>query len=232
VLRARAIEDNLPLARRLARRYAGRGEAQDDLTQVAAMALIKAVDGYDPTRSIPFASYAGPTITGALKRHFRDAAWAVHVPRSTQELVLLVRNESDHLSQHLGHAPTRADLAGHLGVTVDRIVAAEGAVSAYRPRSLDAAPIGDDGLAGTEFGNVLGDVDPRFAAVDDRLALRALVIRLPAREREILAMRFGAEMTQSQIAAAIGVSQMHVSRLLSRCLARLEIAMTSPGGRP
>jgi len=227
VLRARVIEANLAIARRLARRYADRGELLEDLAQVAALALVRAVDGYDSTRETLFISYAIPSIVGSLKRHFRDTAWGMRVPRSTQELVLATRAASDELTQRLGRTATPVELAEHLHVTVGQVLAAQAAATyAYRPQSLDAPQYRRDG---GDMVDDLGSTDPRFAAVDDQLMLRTLVRALPARERRILTLRFYDEMTQAQIGTEIGVSQMHVSRLLKQTLVRLQAGMTAPG---
>ncbi|MEV4139847.1 sigma-70 family RNA polymerase sigma factor [Dactylosporangium sp. NPDC049742] len=224
-LRARAIEANLPLANRLAQRYAGRGERPDDLAQVAALALVKAVDGYDPDRLAPFASYAVPTIVGALKRHFRDTAWGMRVPRTTQELVLGVREATGDLEQLRGRTPTAIELAAHLRVDVDVLSDAIIASQVYRLQSLNGPCTGNDG---TEPVDLIGRVDPRFARIDERLShgeLGRLVAALPLRERRILAMRFSDEMTQAAIAAELGISQMHVSRLLRGSLNRLRVGL-------
>jgi RNA polymerase sigma-B factor len=220
-LRARAIEMNLPMARQLARRYAGRGELFDDLTQVAAMALIKAIDRYDPSRGVPFSGFATPSILGALKRHFRDAVWAMRVPRSVQELALKVPAAADELGQQRGRSPTTAELADHLHVTVSDVLAAVDAWQKYRLPSLNAAHPD----AGVDLLDTLGGIDPRYARVDDQASLRLLVAELPLRERRMLTMRFYEYMTQSQIAVELGVSQMHVSRMLRDSLARLRAGM-------
>jgi RNA polymerase sigma-B factor len=222
-LRARAIEMNMPLARRLARRYAGRGEPLDDLSQVAALALIKAVDRYDPHRQIPFAGFAVPSIVGVLKRHFRDTAWAMRVPRPIQDLASRMPAATERLTQQRGRIPTTADLAAELHTTVDVVLAAIGARQNYNLMSLNGTH--DDN--GIDVVRMIGDTDPRYAGVDDRLALQPHFARLPLRERRILILRFYDQMNQTQIAAEIGVSQMHVSRLLRRSLARLRTAMRS-----
>jgi RNA polymerase sigma-B factor len=221
-LRARAIEQNLPLADRLARRYAGRGELVDDLAQVAALALIKSVDSYDPSRGVPFAAYAVPTIIGALKRHFRDTAWAIRVPRPIQELAQHVPTATGQLSHQHGRTPTHTELADHLDVSVDQLRAAVGAWHVYRLTSLNTPPA--NGID-TDRIDLIGGTDPRYAHVDDYLTLRPLVAALPARQQRILTMRFYDHMTQTQIADEIGLSQMHVSRLLKRTLAQLRAAM-------
>jgi RNA polymerase sigma-B factor len=221
-LRARVIEKNLPMANQLARRYAGRGELLDDLAQVAALALIKAVDGYDSRRQVPFARYAVPSILGALKRHFRDTAWGMRVPRRTQELVRDVATATGVLSQRQGRPPTPAELADHLHATVDDLVVAIEAAQAYRPASLNAPYTG---TGSADLIELIGGTDPRYTRVDDHLWLRPLFAALPLRERRILTMRFYGQMSQTRIAAEVGLSQMHVSRLLRQSLARLRAAM-------
>lgn len=217
-IRALAIEANLPTAHRLAHRYAGRGEPFDDLAQVAAVALVNAVDGYDPGRQTAFVSYAVPTILGALKRHFRDTTWGMRVPRAMQELTGEVRIASGELSQQRGRTATQAELADHLHITVDQLREALGAEQVYRLTSLNVqTTVG----TGDEAIDLLGGVDPHYARVDDRLTLRLLLAKVPVRERRILTMRFYDDMTQTQIAAQVGVSQMQVSRLLKQALTRL-----------
>jgi RNA polymerase sigma-B factor len=226
IIRARVIEANLPLAHHLARRYTGRGELLDDLTQVAALALVKAVDGYDPDRQTAFTSYAVPSILGALKRHFRDTAWGVRVPRSAQELAHAVATATAELSQQLGRSPTTADLAEHLNVAVhDVVVAISATQQSYHLASLHTSPPGTHSADSAGVVDLVGDLDPRYARVDDHLLLRPLFAALPLRERRILTMRFFRDMSQAQIAAEIGVSQMHVSRLLTQSLVRLRAGM-------
>jgi RNA polymerase sigma-B factor len=221
-LRERAIEAGLPLARQLAVRYRGRGEPIEDLHQVAALALIKAVDGYDPTRQVAFTSYAVPTIIGALKRHFRDATWRLRVPRRIQDLAITLGPASANLTQQLGRSPTSTELAAYLGATEHDIDMAQTAWQAYQPASLDA-PSMTDGQ--TALIDTVGAIDPHFDAFTDRYTLQPLLGRLPVRERRILAMRFCYDMNQAEIAAHIGVSQMHISRLLVRTLAALRTGM-------
>ena len=216
-LRARAVERNLPLAAQLARRYAGRGELLDDLRQVAAVALIQVVDRYDPGRGIPFAGFAIPSILGALKRHFRDTAWAIRVPRSIQELSLRVPAATNELAHRHGRTPTNAELADHLQVAVGGVQAAVDAWQSYSLPSLNTPKA----KTGVDIIDVVGDIDPRYASVDEHLSLRPLIAALPLRERRIIVMRFYDHMNQTQIAAEIGVSQMHVSRLLKQTLASL-----------
>jgi RNA polymerase sigma-B factor len=204
-----------PMAAYLARRYRNRGEPLDDLVQVATVGLIKAVDGYDPERGVPFHNYAVPTMIGEIKRHFRDKGWALRVPRRLQELRLRISREAGPLTQRLGRPPTVADLAADLGEPEEDIIAGLACAPAYRTLSLQV-PV--HGAEGAELIDVLGDADPLLEGVEQRAALRPLIARLPLRERRILMMRFFGNMTQSQIAAETGISQMHVSRLLGHSL--------------
>jgi RNA polymerase sigma-B factor len=215
-VRERLIEMYLPLAEYLARRFRNRGEQLDDLTQVANLGLIKSVDGYDVTRGAAFTSYAIPMIVGELKRHFRDKGWDVRVPRRLQELRLEITKATSDLAQQLGRSPTVGDLATHLDVSEEEIIEGLDSSHAYRALSLHAPVAGDE--AATELVDLLGDVDRDMENVEDREALRPLIAKLPAREQKIIAMRFFGNMTQSQIAAELGISQMHVSRLLSHAL--------------
>jgi RNA polymerase sigma-B factor len=224
-IRIRVIEDNLSMAHGLARRYCGRGETYDDLAQAAALALIKAVDGYDPRREVPFAGYAIPTIIGSLKRHFRDTSWAIRVSRSAQELGRKVGDATDQLSQQLGHMPTRGEVASHLHVAVGDVEAATTARNAYRLTSLDTFPTTDHGAV--DLASRLGAADPAYEHIDNTLSLRPSVAALPPRLRRILTLRFADELTQSQIATEIGLSQMHVSRLLKQALQLLHIELTA-----
>jgi RNA polymerase sigma-B factor len=215
-VRDRLIEMYLPLAEYLARRFRNRGEPQDDLNQVANLGLIKSVDGYDVTRGAAFTSYAIPMIVGELKRHFRDKGWDVRVPRRLQELRLEITKASGDLAQTLGRSPTIADLAVELNVNEEEIIEGLDSAHAYRALSLHAPVAGEE--ATTELVDLLGDIDHDLENVEDREALRPLIARLPAREQKIIAMRFFGNMTQSQIAGELGISQMHVSRLLSHAL--------------
>jgi RNA polymerase sigma-B factor len=224
-LRAQVIEANLPMARNLARRYAGRGESLDDLTQVAALALIKAIDRFDTSRQVPFASYAIPTILGVLKRHFRDTAWAIRVPRRTQELTFEIATATVELSHQLCRTPTPTDLAHHLHVPAADVATAIAAAQSYHLKSLNTSRATGDNADKVELIDLIGDTDPRYARVDNHLLLRPLFAALPLRERRILTMRFFGDMSQAQIAAKIGMSQMHVSRLLTQSLTRLRAEM-------
>jgi RNA polymerase sigma-B factor len=223
-VRDRIIESYLPLAEYLARRFRNRGEVQDDLIQVANLGLIKSVDGFDATRGAAFTSYAIPMIVGELKRHFRDKGWDVRVPRRVQELRLEIAKVTGILAQTLGRSPTVADLAAHLDVSEEDIIEGIDSAHAYRALSLQS-PAGDD--SGVELGDLLGDVDDNLANVEDRESLRPLLAQLPAREQKIIAMRFFGNMTQTQIATELGISQMHVSRLLSHALGELRKGLTT-----
>ncbi|MFC7549481.1 SigB/SigF/SigG family RNA polymerase sigma factor [Plantactinospora sp. GCM10030261] len=213
----------LPFATRIARRYANRGEPLDDLEQVARLGLVKAVDRFDPDRG-PFTGYAAVTITGELRRHFRDRTWSVHVPRRMQELSReVVRLDAD-LTTELHRRPTVVELATRLNRSTDDIHTARETAAAYASLSLNA-PRHDD--PGTELADDLGAVDPHMDMVEDRVTVTALLCRLPARERQILALRFYGNRTQQEIADELGISQMHVSRLLTRALAWLRQCMLS-----
>jgi RNA polymerase sigma-B factor len=223
-LRTRFVEECLPFAGRLARRYRGRGEPLDDLEQAARMGLVKAIDRYDPERG-SFTAYAVMTITGELKRHFRDTTWAVHVPRRVQDLTIEVNRARLELTATLSRPPTTAEIAARLGVSLEDIAEAVASSAGYSPVSLNAPTRGTDGAA--ELGELLGDVDRELEAVDDSITVAELMLRLPSRERKMLMMRFHGNKTQAEIAAELGISQMHVSRTLSRTLAWLREAMVS-----
>ncbi|WP_432977926.1 RNA polymerase sigma factor SigF [Dactylosporangium sp. CA-233914] len=225
-VRARLIELYLPLAEYLARRFRNRGEPLDDLNQVAGVGLIKSVDGFDPSRGAAFTSYAIPMIVGEIKRHFRDKGWDVRVPRRLQELRLELGRISAGLAQELGRSPTVADLAARLGVTEEEVIEGLESGHAYRVLSINAPAGGPE--AGAEIADLLGGADRALEEVDDRQALRPLIARLPAREQHIIAMRFFGNLTQVQIARQLGISQMHVSRLLAHALAFLRGELAEP----
>jgi RNA polymerase sigma-B factor len=211
----------LPLARQLASRYRHAGEPLDDLVQVASVGLLKAIDRYDPSRGGGFARYAVPTMLGELKRHFRDKGWALHVPRATQELSLKVSDAMGWLPAKLGRPPRPRDVAEAIGVSVEAVLEAMEASTAYETASLDAprgAGSGDDEWSAAD---ALGDEDPGYELVELAETLRGTLDALPARERLILRLRFERDMTQAEIAGRVGLSQMHVSRLLRRSLDRL-----------
>jgi len=215
--RSAAILGFLPVADRIARRYARRGERLEDLTQVARLGLIKAVDGFDPALG-PFLGYAVPTISGELKRYFRDQCWDVRVPRRLQELRVSANGLADSLAQRTGREPGTDDLAAELGVGSGDLGAALAAATAYAPVSLNAGTRGD---GGGELADLLGGPDEHLEQVPDRVSLRPALARLPDRERRVLALRFVDGLTQAEIGERIGLSQMHVSRLISRTLAGL-----------
>lgn len=211
------VEAHIGFARHLAKRYANRGVANDDLHQTALLALVKAVDRFDPDHGAAFTSFAGRTIEGEIKRHFRDATWAVRVPRSTKELHLLVRRASDELSATLGRSPTVPEVARHLDVDTDAVVEALGASAAFSSTSLDAPGAADDTPDPDRSARLASD-DDDLESAPDRLLIAELLAQLPERERKIVELRFFEHKTQTEIAELVGVSQMHVSRLLRRSL--------------
>jgi RNA polymerase sigma-B factor len=205
------------MAAYLARRFGGRGEPLDDLTQVAAVGLIKAVDRFDPARGVQFSGYAVPTIVGEIKRHFRDTTWVVRVPRRLQELKLRLPAAAAELAQTLCREPTSAELAQRLDTSPRDVVSAQLLANAYRPYPIE----GGSGRLDLPPRDWLGGPDPELDAVDNRMTLRLLLAGLPVREQRILALRFEQDLSQTEIAAAVGLSQMHVSRLLLKSLAQL-----------
>jgi RNA polymerase sigma-B factor len=221
--RDQLIAAGLPFATRLSRRYRGRGEPLDDLEQVARVGLLKAVNRYDPERGA-FTGFAAVTIIGELRRHFRDRTWGVHVSRGLQEQSLDVGRASAELTAELRRAPTVAEVATRLDIGEKEVLSAIEAAAAYNPVSLNKPARAD---SEAELGDLVGNPDSGLQAVDDRLTVAALLRRLPERERRILAMRFYGNHSQGEIARELGVSQMHVSRLLSRALTWLREAMLS-----
>lgn len=220
--REEVVHRFLPLTKRLAGRYRHTGESQEDLEQVACMGLIKAVDRYDPNLG-PFVRYAVPNVMGELKRHFRDKGWGMHVPRSVQERFLQVNDAMDQLSGRLGRSPSPKDIAAHTGLEIEEVLEALEAATAYSPVTLDA-PHPGDGDSERTLADSLGGEDPSFELVDLGQALAPAFRALPQREQIILKLRFIDDLTQSEIAERVGVSQMHVSRLLRRSLDRLSAA--------
>jgi RNA polymerase sigma-70 factor (sigma-B/F/G subfamily) len=218
-LREDIIARNLPFATRLAHRYRHRGLDDDDLEQIAALALVKAVDGFDPERGKPFFGYLVPTVTGELKRHFRDQGWHVRVGRNLQERCLEFTRVRAELSQTLGRSPTIADLAEAMGSTEEDVVETWTAANAYAADSLNAPVSGDQDAA--EMQDLMGQEDPDLASTCDRLALRELVSRLPELNQYVVTRYFFGDATQEQIARSLGVSQMYVSRVLRRTLQAL-----------
>jgi RNA polymerase sigma-B factor len=211
---------HLPLASFLARRFRDRGESLDDLTQVATVGLIKAVDRFEPDRGVQFSTFATPTMVGEIKRHFRDKGWAIRVPRRLQELRLSISRATAELSQSTGRSPTVAELAAYLDVTEEDILEGMESAQAYATLSLDASSA-DGTEEGATLVETLGEDDPGIGEVEARQTLDPLLAGLPPRERRIIQMRFFENMTQSQIAEQVGVSQMHVSRLLAKSLAQM-----------
>ncbi len=211
----------LPLARQLAGRYRHAGESHDDLVQVACVGLLKAVDRYDLQRGNGFAKYAVPTMLGELKRHFRDKGWSVRVPRATQELALKVGEAMGVLAAKLGRSPRPRDVAAALKVPVEDVLEAMEAATAYEATSLDAPRPGSEGDDDWSQGRAVACEEPGYERVELGESLRGTLEALPARERLILRLRFECDLTQAEIAERVGVSQMHVSRLLRRSLDRL-----------
>lgn len=220
--REEAITAWLPMAKRLAKRYASRGVELEDLTQVATVGLIKAIDGFDPAHGAEFSGYAIPTVLGELRRHFRDRMWNIRVPRRLQELNMAINRARGELIQTLGRVPTVADIAGHLGVGEEEVIEGLEGAYAYRPTSL-STPVVADG--DTELGDTLGSREPGYERADLHLSLSPALATLDERERRIVTMRFYGNLTQSQIGEQIGVSQMHVSRLLAHALTKLRIQL-------
>jgi RNA polymerase sigma-B factor len=209
----------LPLATSLAQRYHRGAEPLDDLVQVASLGLLKAIDRFDPQRGFAFSSFAVPTIVGELKRYFRDKGWALRVPRDLQELTQRVNGTTDRLVDELGRTPTVAEIAGALEITAEQVLEAREAATAYRAESLDQ-PVGDSQDA-TSVGDTLGAAEPGYLQAEQSATLEALMSVLNDREREVLRLRFEEDLTQSEIGQRVGVSQMHVSRLLRQAITRL-----------
>ncbi|MDX6389728.1 MAG: polymerase sigma-B factor [Streptosporangiaceae bacterium] len=224
-IRGELVELHLPLVEYLARRFRNRGEWLDDLTQVATIGLIKSIDRFDLERGVEFSTYATPTIVGEIKRHFRDKGWAVRVPRRLQELKLALTKAIGDLAQKEGRAPTVAEIAAHLQMTEEEVLEGLESANAYSTVSLDAPDSGDDDAPAV--AESLGMLDEALEGVEYRESLKPLLEQLPSREKRILLLRFFGNMTQSQIASELGISQMHVSRLLARTLAQLRDGLTA-----
>lgn len=216
-IREQLVQLHMPLVEYLARRFKGRGEPLDDLIQVASMGLLKAIDRFDPDRGVEFSTYATPTIVGELKRYFRDRGWAIRIPRRLQEIGLQLAKVVPKLSQELGRSPTVSDIANRTGLSEEEILEAMNASQAYSLVSLDA-PTGEDG---SDSMSRLGSEDESLELFEEWSSVAHLLEKLPTRERRILYLRFVAGQTQSQIADQLGISQMHVSRLLAKTLAQL-----------
>lgn len=215
-IREGLVRAHAGLARSVALGFMNRGEPYDDLFQVAQIGLLKAIERFDPEKGYAFSTFANATMSGELKRYFRDRAWALRTPRAVQELYLKVKDAADQLSQELGRSPSLAEVAAYTGGTEEQVIEAMEAGTNLRALSLDATPDDDPGLqvqVGTE--------ETGFGIIEEHSLLAPLLARLPARERRILELRFGRGMTQSEVAAEVGLSQMHVSRLLARTLEQL-----------
>ncbi|MEV6212468.1 RNA polymerase sigma factor SigF [Kitasatospora sp. NPDC051914] len=226
-VRGTLVELNLSLVRYVARRFRQSGEPMDDIVQVGTVGLIKAIDRFDPDRGLEFVTLAVPTVVGEIKRFFRDSTWAVHVPRRLQELRLALAKAGDQLEQELGRPATVAELAAHLDLTEDEVLEGMIARNAHTAGSLDLGTDGEDGDG--SLLQRLGRHDPGMEKVENLEALKPLVAALSERDRAILHMRFVAEMTQADIGARLGVSQMQVSRLLARILGSLREGMLGAG---
>lgn len=224
-LRGRLVTAYLPVVRHIARRFGGRGEPVDDLEQAGTVGLLNAVDRFDPERGIDFLSYAVPTITGEIRRHFRDRTWSMRVPRRLKDLQSSINGAVGPLSQELGRAPRPSEIAARLGIPAEEVVEGLDAQQAYRSSSLDELTSGTD----SPLTDTLGSVDDELDRVEYRETLAPLLDQLPERERTILLLRFFGNFTQTQIADRIGISQMHVSRLLAQTVGQLRRRMTDEG---
>ena len=221
--RDQLVRLHLPLVEHCARRFANRGEPLDDLVQVGTIGLIKAVDRFDTARGVEFSTYATPTIIGEIKRYFRDKGWAIRVPRRLQELRMAIGSVTGDLAQQLGRSPTPREIAERLGLGVEEVLEGIESSNAYSTLSLDA---GDNDDSPSSMLETLGMDDEQLAHVEIRESIKPLIEQLEPREKKILMLRFFRGMTQSQIAEEIGVSQMHVSRLLNRTLEQLRDSLS------
>lgn len=218
-LRDELVEGYLPVARHIARRFSNRGEPMDDLVQVATVGLINAVDRFQPDRGSDFFSFAVPTISGEVRRHFRDQGWSMRVPRRLKDLHVSINATVSELSQGLGRAPRPSEIAAKLDVPVADVLEGLEAAQAYRSSSLDEMLTSEEG--GATLGDLLGEADAELERVEYQQALEPLLGELPERERTIVMLRFFGNLTQTQIADRVGISQMHVSRLLAQTLVKL-----------
>ena len=230
-LRNELVERHLGLAIHIANRYRRANMSDDDLRQVAMVGLVKAVDRFDPEYGSSFSAFAGRTIEGELKRHFRDRSWVVRVPRSAKELHLQVRRASEELSQSIGRSPSVDEVAAHLGIDRDDVLRGLSASAAYQVGTLDAAGGDDASDTPTDRQRALATVDTGFEDTENREMIAGLLERLPERQREIVRMRFYERMSQSEIGEALGISQMHVSRLLRRSFDEMREWATDPSGQ-
>jgi len=226
--RDRLIEDFMPLISSLARRYAGRGEQLEDLQQVASLGLVKAIERFDLDRDVELVTYVFPTVVGELKRHFRDRVWSVTVPRRLKELHQLLSRLLEELTARQGRSPTIPELAEAAGVTEEEVVEALEAGRAYSARSLTSSPDSSDEGSDVELIDLLEDEETGYEAAENRDLLASGLKALDERERRIVQLRFVDGLTQSQIAAEIGVSQMHISRLIRRALEKLGREIDTP----
>jgi RNA polymerase sigma-B factor len=226
-LRDQLVEAHMGLAAYLARRFANRGQPLEDLTQVAALGLLKAVERFDPSLKIEFSTYATTTIVGELKRYLRDRGWAVRAPRRMQELYLTLSKVVDPLGQELGRSPTIGELAAEVGASEEEVLEALEAGQAYRFASLDAPRSEGDG---DTVGEAMGGEDEELVRAEQRALLAPMLDHLPARQRQIVHLRFFEGLTQSEIARRLGISQMQVSRLLSRSVAQMRSVAKEPSG--
>ncbi|MET9818381.1 MULTISPECIES: RNA polymerase sigma factor SigF [unclassified Streptomyces] len=223
------IEMNMSLVRFAARRFRSSGQSMDDVVQVGVIGLIKAIDRFEVSREVQFTSFAVPYIIGEIKRFFRDTSWAVHVPRRLQEARTELAKATEELASRLGRAPKVAELAALMNLSEDEVVEAQIAANGYLSSSLDAAVSGDAEESDATLSEFIGEEDPALELVEDFHALAPLVAELDERQRLILHLRFVEELTQAEIGARLGISQMHVSRLISRTVARLRSGMLATG---
>ncbi|MCX2180618.1 SigB/SigF/SigG family RNA polymerase sigma factor [Streptomyces sp. SKN60] len=223
------VELNLSLVRFAARRFRNRPEQREDIVQVGTIGLIKAIDRFDPDRGIEFSAFALPTVVGEMKRFFRDTSWAVRVPRRLQELRIDLARTSDLLEQRHGHRPSRAEVADHLQIGVAAVAEGELAARGYTARSLDVA-FSEDDDAPPLVSRRLAAPEPSYDLIEDLTALKPLIARMGERDRRILSLRFGQELTQAQIGERLGLSQMHISRLLTRILDELRAGLLADDG--
>jgi RNA polymerase sigma-B factor len=224
-LRDQLVRGYLPVAQHIARRFANRGEPLDDLVQVATVGLINAINRYSPDRGTDFFSFAVPTISGEVRRHFRDLGWSMRVPRRLKDMHVSINSVVSELAQQLGRAPKQSEIADRLGVPVSEVLEGLEASEAYRSSSLDEMLSSEQGSA--TVGELVGQADAELARIDFQQSLRPLLAELADRERTIVLLRFFGNMTQTQIADRVGISQMHVSRLLAQTVAGLRRRMLS-----
>lgn len=228
--REELVRRYMPLARSLARRYGRSSEPFEDLLQVASLGLLKAIDRYDEARGYPFQSFAVPTILGEMRRYFRDSGWAIHVPRGAQERALKVRDARERLSNQSGRSPTANQLAEYLEIDVEEVIDALQAIRAYETVSLDA-PRSSGDEDSVPYGDTIGHDDERYELVELDATVSEALGHLPARERLVLQLRFVDDLTQTEIAERVGISQMQVSRLLRRSLEQLRAIADAPAGQ-